>query len=167
MVVLYKAMGFTTLATAAVTVAKVLPDVLQAYSANKQNKALNSIAATQERMANAHAARMEDTAVANQQRAARNANARLASARADAAGSHLAAEGSAMVRETDLATRLQDEITLNTNAALDEADRIRQQGRLNAWNTRQAAAQSKMSAVGSGLSGAGGLFSGVADALKN
>lgn len=160
-------MGFSTLATAAVTVAKVLPDALQAYSANQQSKSLNSIATAQERMADTHAARMTDTAVANQQRAARNAHARMASARADAAASNLLTEGSVISRETDLATRLQDEITLHTNAALDEAARTRQQGRLNAWNTRQAAAQAKMSSMGYGLSTVGGLFSGISGQLHD
>lgn len=160
-------MGFTTLATAAVTVAKALPDALQAYSANRQSKALNSIASAQERMANDHAAHIVNTAVSNQQRAARNAHERMAAARADAAASHLLAEGSVVSRETDLATRLQDEITLNTNAALEEATRTREQGKLNAWSTRQASAQAKMSAIGSGLSAAGSLFSGVAEQLRD
>lgn len=159
-------MGFTTLATAAVTAVKALPDALQAYSFNKQAKTLNKIAAEQESLANTQAARMENTAVANQQRAARNAAAQMGAARADAAASNLMSEGSAHVRETDLATRLQDEITLNANAALDEATRTRQQGRLNAWNTRHAAAQAKMSSVGAGLSAAGNLFSGIAGQLK-
>ncbi len=159
-------MGFTTLATAAVTAVKALPDALQAYSFNKQAKTLNKIAAEQESLANTQAARMENTAVANQQRAARNAAAQMGAARADSAASNLMSEGSAHVRETDLATRLQDEITLNANAALDEATRTRQQGRLNAWNTRHAAAQAKMSSVGAGLSAAGNLFSGIAGQLK-
>ena len=141
-------MGFTTLATAAVTAVKALPDALQAYSFNKQGKALNKIAAEQESLANTQAARMENTAVANQQRAARNAAAQMGAARADAAASNLMSEGSAHVRETDLATR------------------TRQQGKLNAWNTRHAAAQAKMSSVGAGLSAAGNLFSGIAGQLK-
>ena len=160
-------MGFTTLATAAVTAAKALPDALQAYSSYKQSKVLRRVAAEQEKLADNQATRMENTAVANQQRAARNANARMAAARADAAASNLLAEGSAHVREKDLATRLQDDIANNTNAALDEADRTRHQGKLNAWNTRHAAAQARMGAIGSGLSAAGSLFSGIADSLHD
>lgn len=160
-------MGFTTLATAAVTAAKVLPDALQAHSLHKQSKALNNIAASQELMANQQAGRMEDSAVANQQRAARNAAAQMSAARADAVTSNLMPEGSAHVRELDLATRLQDEINLNTNAALEAAGRTRQQGRLQAWNTRSAAAQAKMGAIGSGLSVAGGLFSGISSQLND
>ncbi len=155
-------MGFTTLATAAVTAAKVLPDALQTYSFYKQSKALRHVAREQERLADAQADRMEDTAVANQQRAARNAESRMASARADAAASNLLAEGSVHMRETDLATRLQDDIANNTNAALDEADRTRRQGKLNAWNTRHAASQARMSALGSALSAVGSIFSGAA-----
>ena len=86
-------MGFTTLATAAVTAAKALPDALQAYSSYKQSKVLSRIAAEQERLADNQAARMENTAVANQQRAARNANARMAAARTDAAASNPRARG--------------------------------------------------------------------------
>lgn len=160
-------MGFTTLATAAVTAAKVLPDAYQAYALNKQSKAYNNIAAAQERQAKRQAAQMEDTAVANQQRAARNAAARMAAARSDAAASNLATDGSAHMRELDLATRLQDEINLNANAALEEAGRTREQGKLQAWNTRNATAQAKMGAVGAGLSAMGGLFSGVSGALHN
>ncbi len=160
-------MGFTTLATVAVTAAKALPEALQAYSSYKQSKVLSHIGAEQERLADNQAARMENTAVANQQRAARNAHARMAAARTDAAVSNLLAEGSAHVREKDLATRLQDDIANNTNAALDEADRTRRQGKLNAWNTRQASAQARMGAIGSGLSTAGSLFSGIAGMLND
>lgn len=141
-------MGFATLATTAASVAaNALPNVLQAYALNKQSKSYNSIAEEQERLSNRQADLMEDAAVANQQRAARNATAQLAMARADAAASGLAAEGSARTRELDLATRLQDEINNQTDAALDEADHTRKQGAVHAWHARNYAAQAKTRSI--------------------
>ena len=143
-------MGFTTLTTAAVSAAaNALPHALQAYALNKQSKSYNSIAEEQERLSNRQANRMEDTAVANQQRASRNAAAQLAMARADAAVSNLATEGSAHTREQDLATRLQDEINHQADAALDEADHTRKQGAIHAWHARNYAAQAKTRSVSS------------------
>lgn len=148
-------MGFTAIAT---TAAATLPKVLGAYGSYQQGKALDDIANRQETLANRQSAAMQSTAVANQQRAARNANAQSAHARADAAASNLAAEGSVTVRERDLATRLQDEITANANSALEQADNVRQQGALNAWQTRQEARKSRMQAFGQAASGIGSIF---------
>ncbi|MBR7110207.1 MAG: hypothetical protein IKC90_09210 [Akkermansia sp.] len=159
-------MGFTTLATVA-TIAKALPDALQAHALNKQSKSLNSIAGEQELLAARQAAHMENAAVSNQQRGAKNAAAHLAAARADAAASNLATEGSAHLREQDLVTRLQDEINLQANAMLDKADQIRKQGALNAWNTRHAAAQAKAGSIGAAFGTVGSLFSSVAKQLNN
>ena len=61
-------MGFTTLATTALAVGKVLPDALQAHALNKQSKSLNSAANAQERLAEQQANRMTETAIGNQQR---------------------------------------------------------------------------------------------------
>lgn len=160
-------MGFTTLATTALAVGKVLPDALQAHALNKQSKSLNSAANAQERLSEQQANRMTETAIGNQQRAARNASMRMASVRADAAVSNLAPEGSAHSREIDMATRLQDEITNNANAALDRANQTRQQGALNAWNTRQAAAQAKVGSMAAGLNVAGSLFSDIGRQLNS
>ncbi len=157
-------MGFST---ALATTAAIAPKVLQAYTYHQQGKALKSAAAQQQQLTNQQAAAMENTASENQRRAARNANSRLASARADAAGSNLLPEGSIAVRERDLATRLQDEITANANNALHEADSVRKQGALNAWQTRQAARQSGVQAIGAGLSSLGSLFSGIASDLNS
>ena len=141
-------MGFTTIATAAISAAaNALPSALQAYALNKQSKSYNSIAEEQERLSNQQADRMEQAAVANQQRAARNATAQLAMAHTDAATSGLAAEGSAHTREVDLATRLQDEINNQADAALDEADHTRKQGAIHAWHARNYAAQAKTRSI--------------------
>ena len=142
-------MGFTTLTTAAVTAANALPHALQAYALNKQSKSYNSIAEEQEKLSNRQANRMENAAVANQQRAASNASAQLSMVRADAAVSNLATEGSAHTRELDLATRLQDEINNQADAALDEADHTRKQGAIHAWHARNYADQAKTRSVSS------------------
>lgn len=148
-------MGFTTIATAA---AAAVPHVLQSVSSYNQSKALRRTADAQQQLAAGQANAMADTDSANQQRAARNAHTRLAAARADAAAGNLAAEGSVTVRERDLATRLQDEITANANAELERANTIRQQGALNAHTARQAARQQKAQAYGSAISAFGSLF---------
>ena len=80
-------------------------------------------------------------------------------ARADAAAGNLVAEGSIAVRERDLATRLQDEITANANAELERANATLQRGAMDAWSTRQAAAQMRAQTLGNSLSTVGSLFS--------
>jgi len=155
-------MGFTTIAT---TAAAAVPQALRAYSSYQQGKKLQKTAAAQQQLADRQAAAMQDTAAANQSRAARNAVARLAQAGADAAASNLVADGSVAVREQDLATRLQDEISAHANAALNQADEVQQQGRLQAWQTRGAAAQSRLHALGGAASAVGSLLGGVASSL--
>jgi hypothetical protein len=109
---------------------------------------------------------MNDTAVDNQQRAARNAAMQLSHARGDAAQSQLLREGSIAAREKDLATRLQDEISAQANAALDQATRTRQQGALQAWHTRNSAAQARTKATTAALGSVSSLFSGIAQQLS-
>ena len=137
-------MGFTALAATAAALKEtgttISAILIQSKDAENQAKAI------------------EDTAVANQSRAARNAAANMSTARADAGASNLASEGSVTVRERDLATRLQDEITANANTALAEANSVRQQGAYNAWQTRQQARRSYANIVGSGLSAIGSIF---------
>ena len=156
-------MGFTTFATAA---AVALPKVLEYASLRRQGKELSQAAAVQQRLADRQADALTDTAVSNQQRAARNANAQLNSAHVVAAASHLMDDGSARLRERDLATRLQDEITNNANASLQQAQSIREQGAYTAWNTRNTAARTKNQARGTLLSGAGSLFGSLASSLS-
>lgn len=159
-------MGFTTLATTALAVGKILPDAMQAHALNKQSKSLNSAADEQLRLAERQASHITRVALSNSRRAARNAAAQMGAARADAAASHLAAEGSAHLREQDLATRLQDEINSSANSALHQANQTREQGALNAWNTRQAAAQAKVGSISAGLSAAGSLFGDIGRSLN-
>ena len=150
-------MGFTTLAATAAAV----PQLMQATATIQQSRALRKTASEQLKLANRQAAAMENTAAANQRRAARNADERMSEARADAAAGNLLAEGSVAVRERDLATRLQDEITANANAALQQATDVRQQGELNAWQTRQAARQSMVQGVGAAVGSVGSLFGNI------
>ena len=159
-------MGFTTLATSALTAMQALPEAMQAYSAYQQGKTFNNIARKQEALAQQQAAAMNDTAVDNQQRAARNAAMQLSHARGDAAQSQLLHEGSIAAREKDLATRLQDEISAQANAALDQATRTRQQGTLQAWHTRNSAAQARTKATTAALGSVSSLFSGIAQQLS-
>ena len=157
------AMGFTTIATAA---AVALPKVLESVSLREQSKQLSDAAQAQQQRANRQADSMVATAVSNQQRAARNAQARLDSAHAAAATAHLADDGTARMREVDLATRLQDEITHNANTSLQQAHAIREQGAYTAWNTRNSAARARTQARGVLLSGAGSLFGALSSSLS-
>lgn len=156
-------MGFTTIAAAA---AVALPKVLEANAYRQQSKNLNAAANEQRKLANRQADALTDVAMENQRRASRNAQAQMGGARVDAAASNLAGDGTAHVREVDMATRLQDEITNNANAALDQANSVRQQGAYNAWNTRNSARQAKLNAYGSGISAIGSLFGGLASGLN-
>ena len=155
-------MGFTALAATAAA----LPQMMQATASIQQSRALRKTASAQLRLANSQAAAMEDTAAVNQRRAARNAEEHMSQARADAAVGNLLAEGSVAVRERDLATRLQDEITANANAALRQATDVRQQGQLNAWQTRQAARQSMVQGVGAAVGSIGSLFGNISSSLN-
>lgn len=155
-------MGFTALAATAAAV----PQLMQATASIQQSRALSKTASAQKKLANRQAAAMENTAAANQRRAARNAEERMSQARADAAAGNLLSEGSVAVRERDLATRLQDEITANANAALQQATDVRQQGELNAWQTRQAARQSMVQGVGAAVGSIGSLFGNISSSLN-
>lgn len=156
-------MGFTTIASAA---ALALPKVIESASLRRQSKQLYQVADAQERLAYRQADSLTATAVQNQQRAARNANAQMDSAHADAAASNLADDGSTHLRERDLATRLQDEITAQANAGLQQANSTREQGAYTAWNTRNAAARAKSQAYGTLFSAAGSLFGSLAGSLS-
>lgn len=156
-------MGFTTIATAA---ALALPKVIEAGTLREQSKQLNRAAVEQERLARRQAESMVSNALENQQRADRNAQARIGRARADAAASHLADDGSVRMREMDLATRLQDEITNNANATLQQAHAVAEQGAYTAWNTRNAAARARNQARGALLAGAGSMLGSFAGELS-
>lgn len=101
------------------------------------------------------------TAVAqqNQIRASRNAQMELSSARSDAAASNLASEGSVVVREQDLATRLQDSITNAANEELQQVNTLRMQSSYNYLNTRNSAARASYGAYSS-------LVGGIANGLS-
>lgn len=157
-------MGFTTIATAA---AIALPKVMESVSLRQQSKQLAQAANVQQRMANRQADTLTATAVANQQRATRNANDRMNQAVADAVVSNLTGDGSARVREMDLATRLQDEITNTANTSLQQAHATREQGAFTAWNTRNTAARAKQQSHASLFSGVGSLFGSLAGSLSS
>ncbi len=158
-------MGFSTVATVATTAAAVLPKVLEASAAQGQARALKQAASEQQRLAEQQAQAIERTASANQMRGSRNALAELGHARADAAFSHTAQEGSTYRRGADLATRLQDEINATAEEQLMRANSIRQQGAYDAWDLRNQARQSRAQAIGAVASGVGSLFSGAAAEL--
>lgn len=149
-------MGFAT--DIVTTAAAVVPQLVQADIYRKQGKALAATADEQLKLANLQAGAMRDTASANMQRGARNANARMAGVRMNALSSNVTGDGSVAVRERDLATRLQDEINANADSALADAENVRRQGALDAWNTRQAARRSKAQGLGSAMSAVGSLL---------
>ncbi len=145
-------MGFEplTLAAAAVATEKVMESVGQM----KQASQLQNAAKKQDALNRAHHESLVATAAENQRRELRNADMQLAYARADAGAANMARDGSAAVREKDLATRLEDDIANRTNAALQNAHDMRLQGLMETWNTRVQAANSRRAGVGSLFSGA-------------
>lgn len=129
--------------------------MLGAFGSSDQYKAYRDAAGATEKMAEKNAQLLTTTAMENQRREIRNARMQTAAARADAGAAHLLTEGSAAVREKDLATRLEDEINSRTEAALQEADRIRRQGGYDAWNLRTQAHNAKTRATGATLESLG------------
>lgn len=126
----------------------------QAIGEHEQGKAYRRAAQATEQTAHNRAESLTRTAMENQRREQRNAQMQMARARADAGASNLLSAGSVELRERDLATRLEDEINNRTDAALDEATRTRQQGRMDAWNLRQQARNAHNSMLGSALEAA-------------
>lgn len=160
-------MGFSTLATAAAATAAALPRVWEAQAYRQESKNLSRAANIQERLANEQSENMVATALRNMRVESRNANAALSHAYADAGASNLADEGSVTARESDLATRLQDEINLRATSALQDANNTRTQGAYEAWNTRLAAQRSRSMARASLFSGIGSLVGGMGSALAS
>lgn len=154
-------MGFTTTATILTAAAAVAGKAVEAAAERKQARAFNAAAEERNRLAENQAAAVTRTALENQRRGMRNANMQMASARADAAGSNITASGTAVVRERDLATRLEDDINNSTNAALQEADSIRAQGAYDALDLRNQASQARLRSKGAWLGAAGGIFRGL------
>lgn len=130
-------MGFETAAAIATAAAAAAAKTAQAIGEHEQSKAYRRAATVTEQNAKNRAESIADIAMENQRREQRNARLQLARARADAGASNLLTSGSTSMRELDLATRLEDEINSRTDAALEEATRTYQQGRLDAWNLRQ------------------------------
>lgn len=143
-------MGFSTVAAAASAVEKTV----EAVGSYQQGRQLKNVANIQELNAKNRADVMVNTAMENHRREQRNAQMVTAQARADAGANNLLREGSTLQRETDLATRLEDEITARSRAALQDADTVRLQGAMEAWDTRLQAKAAKRRALGS-LLGAG------------
>lgn len=139
-------MGFST---AILTAASALPGVMQAAAQYRQGKQLQQAADLQSRLDEQQASAMQDTALENQRRAARNAQAEMGQARADAAASGLASQGSVTVRERDLATRLSDSIANSTNEQLQQVNSLRAQSAYNTQDLRNRAAQAKTGAFSS------------------
>lgn len=146
-------MGFETAALVSMA-ATAAAKTAQAIGEHEQGKAYRRAAQATEQNAKQRADSIANTAMENQRREQRNAQMQLSRARADAGASNLLSAGSVEMREKDLATRLEDEINSRTDAALEEATRTRQQGRLDAWNLRQQARNAHNSMLGSALEAA-------------
>lgn len=160
-------MGFTTLATATAATAAAVPRLLEAKAYRQESRNLNRAAAEQEKLTAAQSEAIINTAMRNARAESRNANEQLSHAHADAGASNLVEEGSIAVRHADLATRLQDDINMRTEAALDEADSTLKQGAYNAWNTRLAAGRSKSMGRAGIISGIGSLVGNLASGLAD
>lgn len=158
-------MGFTTLAAATAATAAAVPRLMESRSYKQESRNLTKAAAVQERLANEQSEAMIATAMRNARAESRNVNDQLSHAMADAGASNLAEDGSVAVRERDLATRLQDDINLRTDSALQDANTTRKQGAYDAWNTRMAAQRARSMARSSLISGIGSLVGGLASGL--
>ena len=158
-------MGFTTLAATAAATAAALPRVLESRAYKKESKNLAQAAVVQERLADEQSDAMINVAMRNARAESRNANEQLSHAVADAGASNLAEEGSVVARESDLATRLQDDINLRTQSALQDANTTRRQGYYDAMNTRMAAQRARSMARSSLISGIGSLVGGLSSGL--
>lgn len=150
-------MGFSTVAAAATAVEKTA----EAFGSYQQGRQLKNVANIQELNAQNRADAMVNTAMENHRREQRNAQMVTAQARADAGTANLLREGSTLQRETDLATRLEDEITARSRAALQDAEAVRLQGAMEAWDTRLQAKAAKRRALGSLLGAGVGAVSAV------
>lgn len=160
-------MGFTTLAATAAATSAALPRVLEARAYKKESKNLAQAADVQEKLSIEQSENMINTALRNMRAESRNANDQLSRAYADAGASNLAEDGSVIARETDLASRLQDEINLHATSALQEANTTRRQGAYEAWNTRMASQRAKSMARSSLISGIGSLVGGLGSSLAS
>ena len=154
-------MGFTTAATILTTAATVAGKAMEASAERRQAREFNAAAEERRRLAENQAGAITRTAMENNRREQRNAQAALGAARADAAASGLSGSGTAAVRELDLATRLEDDINNRTNAALQEANTIRSQGAYDANDLQIQSSQARLRSKGAWLGAAGGLFRGL------
>lgn len=159
-------MGFSSVITAAGALAG---GAMQASAQRRQSAAYRQAADEQWKLARNSAEIITNTALENNRRSERNAQMRLAEARAAAGASHLMQEGSAVRRETDLATRLEDEISNATQAALQEANDTRTQALYDRRNLLMQAdtarANSRISLLG-GVVGAMGALTEDASSRK-
>ena len=118
-------MGFASIITAAGALAS---GAIQSSAQRQQASSYRKAADSQWEVAKRTADVITNTALENQRRGMRNVGIQLAEARADAAAGNLLREGSVVRREMDLATRLEDEISNQTQTALQEANDTRLQG---------------------------------------
>ncbi|MBQ8516799.1 MAG: hypothetical protein IJ498_04380 [Akkermansia sp.] len=152
-------MGFASIISAAGALAS---GAVQASAQRQQSAAYREAADNQWKLAKRTAETITQTALENQRRSERNARMQLASARADSAAGNLLQEGSVVRRELDLATRLEDEITNSTNAALQDANDTRLQGWYDRRKLLQQAGTSENNSRVSLLSGAVGALGALA-----
>lgn len=152
-------MGFASIISAAGALAS---GAVQASAQRQQSAAYREAADNQWKLANRTAETITQTALENQRRNERNARMQLAEARADAAAGNLLQEGSAVRREQDLATRLEDEIANSTNAALQDANDTRLQGWYDRRGLLQQAGTARSNSRVSLLSGAVGALGTLA-----
>ena len=152
-------MGFASIISAAGALAS---GAVQASSQRQQSAAYREAADNQWKLANRTAEVITATALENQRRSERNARMQLAETRAGAAAGNLLQEGSVIQRETDLATRLEDEISNQTQAALQEANDTRLQGLYDRRNLLLHAGNARSNSRVSLLSGTVGALGALA-----
>lgn len=147
-------MGFTATAITLLLQAANQYQQSQAYKA--QANATAQTGEAQARLLEKQAAQNNAIAMENDRMKRRNARNELSAVRLDNAASNLLSDGTALSREIDMATRLEHEINVQTDAALRQGSDLRNQASYTRWdadiqshNLRRKARSSNVSALGS------------------
>lgn len=154
-------MGFATIASAVTSAFKAYGDYHQAGALKAQARATSQAGEAQAKLMERDAAANDAVALQNDRMQRRNARSELATVRTDNAVSNLAADGTGLEREMDMATRLEREINVQTDDALRRSSNMRAQAAYTRWDSDMMASSLRRQAHGSNVSALGNLASAV------
>lgn len=150
-------MGFATIAAAVTSAFKAYGDYQQAGALKAQAKMTSQAGDAQAKLMERDAAANDAVALQNDRMQRRNARSELAAVRADNAVSNLMSDGTGLERETDMATRLEREINVQTDDALRRSSNMRAQAAYTRWDSDLTASSLRRQAHGSNISALGNL----------